>query len=273
MDFIQGQKFESLGQWAYAPIVRHRDDYDKLKNVFDFNAIENGDIIYTHSFYVKQLFKVLGELDKGVIVVTHNSDINIDNSFSPPDNVFKWFSQNVNVIHEKIESIPIGLENDRWFPQIRKKEKMGVTMGMPKFFKNLVYMNHNINTNPGKRNKPYELLEKKRWVTTEHRANGENFDDYLQNLFTHKFVICPEGNGLDTHRTWEALYMGAIPIEIKNNNNRFYADLPILVIDDWEQLTEKFLEDWYYQMMCGIKVWNYDKLNFSYWEDKILNTR
>jgi len=53
----------------------------------------------------KTLFDLIRDVNHRFIVVTHNCDINID--FSPPDNVFKWFSQNVNIIHEKIESIPI----------------------------------------------------------------------------------------------------------------------------------------------------------------------
>ncbi len=103
--------------------------------------------------------------------------------------------------------------------------------------------------------------------------NGADFDDYLLAVFTHRFVICPEGNGMDTHRTWESLYMGAIPVELKNNNNRFYEDLPILLIDDWEELTEEFLKDKYNQMMGGSRSWNYDKLKMSYWKNLILSTK
>ena len=36
--------------------------------------------------------------------------------------------------------------------------------------------------------------------------------DYLQKLRTCRFVVCPRGNGLDTHATWEALMCGCVPI-------------------------------------------------------------
>ena len=273
IDFITGDGFKSVGKWTYAPTARDRDDYDTLKNVFRIKNLADGDVIYTHTFYVKQLFKIIEEVPQEVIVVTHNSDMNIDESFSLPDNVIRWFSQNVNVVHERIESIPIGLENDRWFPQLKKKEKMRAAMGLSRNFKNLAYMNHNVGTNPAKRSQPFELLKDKPWVTTEMGKNGADFDDYLLAVFTHRFVICPEGNGMDTHRTWESLYMGAIPVELKNNNNRFYEDLPILLIDDWEELTEEFLKDKYNQMMGGSRSWNYDKLKMSYWKNLILSTK
>jgi hypothetical protein len=39
-----------------------------------------------------------------------------------------------------------------------------------------------------------------------------SFDEFLEDLATHKFVLCPTGNGLDCYRTLETIYMGAVPI-------------------------------------------------------------
>jgi len=82
------------------------------------------------------------------------------------------------------------------------------------------------------------------------------------------FVISPQGNGLDTHRTWECLYVGSIPIEKRNLNNRFYTDLPICFIDEWEDLTEEFLLSEYERITSGI--YDLDKLTFDYWKNKIM---
>ena len=68
------------------------------------------------------------------------------------------------------------------------------------------------------------------------RNNGDNFDGYLDNIYNHRFVLCPEGNGIDTHRLWECLYMGTIPIVKANKNVRFYEDLPILMVNEWKIL-------------------------------------
>ncbi len=132
----------------------------------------------------------------------------------------------------------------------------------------MLYLNHNIKTNPAKRQLPYDILGGRAWVTTANGSNGQGFDNYLDNIYNHPFVVCPEGNGIDTHRVWECLYMATIPIQIRNINNQFYTDLPILFIDSWEELTERFLSDKF--MEFAETKWNLQKLDFNYWKDKIL---
>ena len=267
MNFIQGQKFKSLADFIFAPANDvPRNDYCYLSNTLDKRLIKSGSIIYTHSFYAKQLFKYLSEVDKEVFVITHNSDLNID--FPPPDNVLMWYTQNVNLKHERIRSIPIGLENDCWYPE--KKTMLFEKLKFPKVYKNMLYMNHNTGTNPA-RIRPYEILEDKSWVTAERGQNGRGISDYLDNVYNHPFVICPEGNGMDTHRVWECLYLRTIPIEKRNINNQFYTDLPICFVDDWNEITEEFLFK-EFKRMAAVK-WNLAKLDFNYWKDEIQNRR
>jgi hypothetical protein len=269
MDWIQGDKFIGLANYTFSPKEKRDDDYDNLSNTLIVDKLRDGDIIYTHTFYAKQLFDVIGGIDKKLIVITHNSDANVD--FPPSDNVVKWFSQNVNIIHPRVESIPIGLENNRWFKDIHKKEKMLAKLKEARTYKNLVYMNHNISTNPAKRFRVYELLKDKPWVTVDMGCNGSQFDEYLDNIYNHKFVICPEGNGIDTHRIWECLYMGTIPIIEDNINNSFYkCFLPTTLIKDWAEVNEVFLQN-DYNIIPHVD-WNIEMLTFEYWKNKIHGT-
>ncbi len=264
MNIIQGNKFKSLAKFCFAPPNDvPKGDYCYLLNTIDKRNIKDGDIIYTHSFYVKQLFEYLPE-DRKVIVITHNSDINID--FPPPDNVLMWYAQNVNIKHPRVKSIPIGLENDCWYPE--KKKRMSEVQKHKKIFRNLVYVNHNVATNP-ERARPYEVLKGKKWATVEHGKNGQGIGNYFDNVYNHPFVICPEGNGMDTHRTWECLYLRTIPVEKRNVNNQFYTDLPICFINDWAEVTEEFLFN-EYKRMATVK-WNLAKLDFDYWKNEIIN--
>jgi hypothetical protein len=277
MHWIQGERFITLANYIYAPERGYKDndndainnfpatDYRYLKNTLDIGSLFDGDIIYTHTFYAAQLFDELKNFKRRVKLITHNCDINVN--FSPPDCVTRWYSQNVNIEHERIESIPIGLENSRWFPELRKRDKMLQKLSERKQYRNLVYMNFNIKTNPSKRTILYNLLKNKTWITAVQGVNGMKFDSYIDNIYSHKFVICPEGNGMDTHRTWESLYMGAIPVEKRNLNNRFYTDLPILFVDDWEEITEPFLLS--HLNRIENSTWNMEKLNFNYWKNRI----
>lgn len=72
---------------------------------------------------------------------------------------------------------------------------------------------------------------------------------------------------MDTHRTWECLYMNTIPIEKRNNNNVFYKNLPVCFVDSWEEVTEEFLAKEYVRIKS--KEWNLEMLKFEFWKNKI----
>lgn len=250
----------------------------------DFVTLANGiNIFYCHIHEAVDFLRNPPKSD--FILITHNSDGKVTdkpkrfnqgssndcdiNQINIPNNLIKWYSQNVDVEHKKIESIPIGLENSMWFTDIRKLDKIDQKSKEPKLHTNLLYVCHNIRTNPTQRTEPYQIFNGLNWVTMEHGVNGNNFDNYLNKLHSHKFVLCPEGNGIDTHRTWETLYVGSIPIEKSNLNNKFYTDLPICFVDKWSDITEEFLNK-EYQRITNTK-WNLEKLNFDYWGNKIKN--
>jgi hypothetical protein len=287
MDWITGNKFMEIADFTYSPPVKHQDDYYNLANTLDLNRLKDVNVVFTTPFYVNQLLKIINPLKEKFILITHNGDnrINPDGvvfldgagrilevrPYVLSDNIIKWHAQNVNTIDLRIDSIPIGLENDgnKWRKHMRKKEKMLAKMQEVKQYKNLVYMNHTIRTNFKEREKPYEILEFKPFVDAERCTNGDDFDKFIDNIYNHKFVVCPEGNGVDTHRTWECLYMYTIPIEKKNLNNRFYHDLPICFVDDWEQVTEEFLDKEWTRIQTT--TWYRGKLNFNYWKTKIMD--
>ena len=58
-----------------------------------------------------------------------------------------------------------------------------------------------------------------------------------------KFIISPRGAGIDCHRTWEALYLGCIPIVLSSSIDEIYHDLPVLVLKDWSELSEELSEE------------------------------
>ena len=130
-------------------------------------------------------------------------------------------------------------------------------------------MNHNIRTNRAQRQRPYELFGKSPWMTVHHGKNGLRFDEYLVNVSNHKFMICPEGSGIDCHRFWECLYLGTIPVVKKCINVMFYKHLPVLIINDWDELSEDFLWNYYNTVKYDWSKIQH-QLTFGYWKDKIL---
>ena len=283
---------------TFAPMPRSENaweegDYDSLANTFDLDAVERVKgrpfVVYTHIMYAHKLMPLLDMPifeNKQFVVVTHNSDCFVaDNGvgfkdgrgnhwkteeFTIPANVIKWYSSNVNSTNPKVEAIPTGLANEWWSPEIQKRDKMIAKMSEPRVYQNLVYMDHNIVQNPAERLHAYEVLGDKPWVTS--LKEGLNFESFLDKVYNHKFVICPQGNGMGTHREWECLYMGTIPVMKKDLNNRFYKGiLPFLLINDWDDLAEELLNHKFKDIWTT--KWNMDLLTFTFWKNKILNTR
>ena len=63
------------------------------------------------------------------------------------------------------------------------------------------------------------------------------------NQLDYAFVISPPGNGLDCHRTWEALVLGCIPVVVRTGTllDELYESLSALLVDNYS-ITETDLE-------------------------------
>jgi hypothetical protein len=75
-------------------------------------------------------------------------------------------------------------------------------------------------------------------------------DNYFEDLPKYKFVISPEGNGIDCHRHYEALMAGCIPIvEYNDHIQHKYQGCPILYTKDYTEITEEYLSKKYEEMI------------------------
>jgi hypothetical protein len=85
-------------------------------------------------------------------------------------------------------------------------------------------------------------------------------------------VICPAGNGVDTHRIWEILYSNRVPITIKTGNYKIYdlyEKLPIIILDTISDLMNlDLINEKYEKSINNFK--NIDMIDFNFWKNKIL---
>jgi hypothetical protein len=128
----------------------------------------------------------------------------------------------------------------------------------------LSYINFDISNYPTERQVIFDKFKNANWNKIGEVDNSiEGRKNFLRDLRSSKFVFCPRGNGIDTHRIWESLYMGSIPIVKYENTHHLFRDLPILFIKEWHDINEHFLNQMYTEMIS--KEWNMDKLYISYW--------
>jgi hypothetical protein len=134
--------------------------------------------------------------------------------------------------------LPIGMQNKQWGPSnINKLVEVGKKIDKEK----LLYVNFSNSTHYS-RGIAMSVAKCVTGVTIETDVPHEI---YLKNLSTHKFCLCPRGNGIDTHRFWEAQYLDVIPIIISSDWTSSYSEFPILILEKWESLLELDLEKLY----------------------------
>jgi hypothetical protein len=185
---------------------------------------------------------------------------------------FKYVSGiNVLPIEKLAKSIPLGLTNPTnesaahlIFGNHSHLEE-AISIAQPKRFKASYYANFSLRTNFEERDKVKKILEKIDSPFTEPLISDIGRIEYLKSLRQYDLVICPAGNGVDTHRIWETLYMGGTPAVLANPIiNPLVADLPVLVLQDWSELFDsKRIERMWNEL--DVKNYNFNKLRLSYW--------
>lgn len=111
-----------------------------------------------------------------------------------------------------------------------------------------------------------EQVNRLKIVDTLYKNNFINYkldpEIYFKILPLFKFVISPEGNGIDCHRHYEALIAGCIPI-VEDNHliRKKYEGCPILYTNDYSEITQEYLQNKYEEMID--KVYDFSILMLS----------
>jgi len=247
MDFITGNKFKRNSHHSYDEqgyVIHSEPLNNEILKIFV-------KIDYVHTFFSRNI-------ETPYILFTHNGDLPVDDNYlryMDNPNLLKWYGQNIMTHHPKLVSIPIGLGNEIWDHGDEKVFSEVICQNIIK--ERLIYVNFDVNTNRHERK--YCLSE----LNQKGLEMGEKlpFKQYLQEVSKSYFVVSPNGNGVDCHKTWESLYLGTIPVVTKSINIDFYKDYPIIKIDDWS----KFNPDYFTVDLYG-KIWgdfNQNKLFFN----------
>lgn len=224
------------------------DQYGRLfpPDAAEIIQIENAGIIFVYTHLLDYFKKYVAiRLKKEFILITHNSDHEVTiNDLGLLNNPYLriWYAQNSQFSHQKLRAVPIGLENKQW--GANKLETLFIQSRNKKTQKN-IYVNFSLNTHK-LRSAAYDAALKLNDATIEINIP---YDTYIKNLSQHRFCLCPRGNGLDTHRFWEAQYLDVIPIILKADWTQAYSGFPLLMIEAWENLYDLDLDKIYLRIM------------------------
>ncbi len=265
--YAQNQQRESSAPFISGDTFRCFADYiyDETSTISKPRRVQYGDIIFVKTDMLKEFFiKKHPYITNPYVLITHNSDLAVPGRFAgmlSDSKILSWYGQNIEGYkHPKLIHLPIGLANRSWeHGSIEKVSK--IRTQMQKISRDqLVYLNISVGTYPKERTQVYEMFKDKAFCLD---SGSKPFEEYLKDLASCRFVLSPRGNGIDCHRTWEALYLGSIPILKTSDLDPLYEGLPVVIVEDWGLVTEEFLEKAYNKML--LTDYNFEKLVPEYW--------
>ena len=201
--------------------------------------------------------------------------------------LLKWYAKNICIDHPKLEPIPIGPKFQWVSTDFFGEDKTNIMKIYNNHFltpyelfknqllkSNLLYLNFSTNTTNYTYYSEHQNLREKIKMLFENNnefqfSEHKECENYIEELKTYKFCLAPPGAGIDTHRTWEALYAGTIPIVLCSPLNKLYEDLPVLIVDDYSIINKEYLTVKYEEIIK--KEYNFEKLYSNYWYNKIKN--
>lgn len=251
MDFVTGEKIQLLcdvflgfsNDFDSNPFINEKMTHQVFVDFRFFDEYDNPKTLFCFGHRMDDLSLHIHKFKNPFILISHNSDYNILDCQSirriiECPNLIKLYGQNVNFNHEKIKFLPIGIANRMW------------EHGNPLIFEDLVfkrksrkvYMSFKIETNKSARESCHNILKNK-VPFLPFMEPKEN----ISKLQKYEFSICPEGNGLDTHRLWESLFVKTVPILLKSRfieKIKKKTGLPMVLLNSWAEFDVDKLPDY-----------------------------
>jgi hypothetical protein len=263
--YISGDTFRK-----FADIVWEKNnDYPNLESFFP------GAIVFCESDLVADLNEqILSKLKFKIVLLLGNSDKNHGkelNTVADRNFASSIFAQNLTCKIKGVEPIPIGLEN-AWLANNGKVLAFKILRLIRKRKFNRIMWSFTVWTNLPVRTEAINSLVD---VETADNLGILTSREHRQELAKYKFAVCPPGNGLDTHRSWEAMYLRTVPIVLKSHmTEKFYEmGLPLWVVESYEELqifTEADLHIKYEELAPRF---NTRSLWFEFWREKIIKSK
>jgi hypothetical protein len=190
------------------------------------------------------------------------------------------FGTNTLNIKNISESIPLGLTNNtresiahEVFGDTNHLNIANSLSAIREEFDASIYVNFSVENNSRIRKNLIKILKNLKGVTyDEFSISSKSRISYLNNLRKFSLVPCPEGNGIDTHRLWETLYMGGTPIIIRNNFLPSALDfLPVIQLNSWDEISNIDLLESTWNSFRE-KLYDFTCLTSSFWISRVGGT-
>ena len=260
--FINGITFQDIADFVF----------DLAGDTNTQNIFCSDGIIWCKPECLRRLFATIKNSERQYTLITHASDFCITHEYFnlKPPQIKKWFAQNVNFCHPDLIPLPIGFENDKgpykgsytdfeFLKKLMLKNDLGENIK-----RDMIYVNFSVSTHYNRSAVMNNLMKDLCFVQDRKLS----YCDYMREMSTYKYVASPRGNGIDCHRTWEALLCGCIPLVDNTVLSRYFSlSSPMILVDDWSTISRQFLYDECKKLECMTFSREVESLNF--WKRKI----
>jgi hypothetical protein len=259
-EIVTGERLEGLAEIAIVPpeirafhvnverYAREIVPVDGRLSAADLRRVSSKRSLFVYTHEMPEFIeRVWPSLEEGpYVLITHNSDAEIDASYLPwinstGDKLAAWFAQNATVGHPKLRQLPVVIANSMWpHGNLRVLKR---AMARDRKPRELVYLEFNTATHP-QRPDIRETLRRAFPALSASPPGHMDYRSYLRAIAGHQFWVCPRGNGIDTHRFWECLYLEGIPIVERSAHTEYWrrTGLPLVLVDDWADVTPDWLD-------------------------------
>jgi hypothetical protein len=238
-------------------------------------------------------------------LLTNNSDYTLPKDFIYESEMIlqsplliHWFAQNCILDHPKLTRVPIGLDYHSlhipppklkfgiqiqqmhpfgWGPRrpavLQERELLLIRSTSKSFWeretKGYANFHFAMSMGYGKTDRPDALNNIPKDLVF-YEPTKVTRDICWKNMVNYAFIVSPHGNGLDCHRTWEALALGCIPIVKSSGIDPLFDELPVWIVQNWNEVTLENMKQKVDEFKN--KTFNYEKLTLAYWKSKIIHT-
>lgn len=213
--------------------------------------LQAGDKIFVKTDLLNHFFNMIFpaiQPHTPIYLITGVSDYEIDSKYLPYLNdarILKWIGVNISIQnHPKIQKMLIGFQEPdrrRHGPATGEggdQEILTKAYALQKSFQekvNKIFISALSRTHSSRD----AILTNFDNVPYIEFGATMAFEDYLHYLNNYKFVLCPRGNGLDTHRFCEILLMGSVPIVERNGLADLYEKFPCIILESFNDILPK----------------------------------
>jgi hypothetical protein len=265
------------------------------------SELRPGNSIYVHTSampdFVANVFPSLLQSSTPFVLVTGDADALAPNdifrsmeaaaAFLNSPCLLAWFAQNCVARHSKLVPLPIGLDYHTlmagripwWGSQrtpLEQEAELLMLRQLPlaETVPYRAYSNFHFNLCGRFSYDRYDAIAQVAPSCVYYEPHKiTRLESWQRQRTQYRFVLSPLGNGLDCHRTWEALCLGCIPIVHSSPLNSLWEGLPVWVVETWSEVTAEAMEqkaaETRYDSVTGISNVLFNNLRLNTWVERI----